>query len=713
MSKEESGVKIMPGWTKRSIAIAAACYLFLIIWTYIIVNMNNLNVYAAGFWWGNWFAHLQRYIQEFSWMFIFAMFLAILGFSKKFRLTRHELLCVCSTVAIFGVMFMPGSITMITYQSHYGMAGWGEPWVTYYTAANPIPDAHPLYGPLGPAAEGWWKGGSVPWSDPAIYMPVLWRLLLFVSYFGFMMLLGALLKRLWIDVEEIPYPLAAVTLRMIDMCTWKDNKRPEIFSNKWFFLGLILGFFVSSGFIQSMSRLGVPFFKGLRWEMGGPTDLTVLGLLPWFCFHVDLRWWWLASGYVMPTSILISTIVAVWVMHAIIPSIAVAIGAWPPMPKGTSAFTAYWSLNLGTLEPLTPYWGYQNFTYGAYLAIVIFPVIMYRREIIDLFKGLVGAETRVGDQPLSLRLTWILTIIFGICFLAGFYVLGVDLAFGFILVIIYVTLFALGSARIYGLTGGTFGCVANRGGMLLWLMASIGMGIGSWSPIQGGQVAEQGKSGYLASLQTLQTIAVNDGYQSNNPMPHIMQKMYVAKAQRTRSRDVFLAFFIPAMVSIALIPVVELWWVYEWTGGIDTARYGYARWMDKWWGAVLTIRCYSAMMGEGEQKMTNPGAFITMFLLGFFVVLLLYGIKIKFPRLTLLEPAAVILPQLTGTWMWPAWTIALVAKWITIKFGGVEWYQKNGLAWAIGVFAGTAIVALLLYSTINWAIIWRLYTPPA
>ncbi|MFX0203558.1 MAG: DUF6784 domain-containing protein, partial [Candidatus Hodarchaeota archaeon] len=111
-------------------------------------------------------------------------------------------------------------------------------------------------------------------------------------------------------------------------------------------------------------------------------------------------------------------------------------------------------------------------------------------------------------------------------------------------------------------------------------------------------------------------------------------------------------------------------------------------------------RYYDPVRPEVHWEQSIPFAVAT-----FAIVIGLYVIRARGkPRaLAALHPIGIILAMLGGIWFWLTWIVALALKYLTIRIGGAEAYEKKGLPMATGL-----IVAFCLWYLIQ-CIFWNLH----
>lgn len=667
-----------------------------------IINMGYLYPFSTNVYSGqNW----QQINYVFFWPFIILLITGAIG--KATRLTKQEIVVIVSMIWV--TWFIPNAGTGVKQSLTWNIGArlLALPWFPdrFMNDMNGVYQAWRFWGPDPTKAavfSGALGGGaSVPWGEWAFAMT--YQSLYNIFFFATQIFLVNLFRRQWLDVEELPFPMATAGAQLINQSVEPSGGK-SILKSVYLWVGIIVGFL---GNLPLLLPKLTPAFADPP-EPGIGVELTTLRLLPWVFLNFSVNPELIGAAYLMPTTILFSYL-AFWVVFQLIwGPLMVSLGIWDPMPA-TSWHAYYGSLNrystgtLGTMNWAQYFGGtWVMFTWGAMAGLIIWPMLVYRREVMVVLKGLWGSVPKEIDEnePLKVKQTWIGFIV---CFLATvfIYIWGtgglLSSPFYWIPVILIVV-----------------GLLFQWGGLFMArYMAEVGYGMHPWAGYTQAPPAwnysgwlywaAEGSPWYMGSFTNplaseRRVVAAVRMYYSagyggtTHPLPSAFEAYKIGKETKTRYRDQFIGMMIAIPVAIVLTYIMTLTFAYTW--GINNKWSApYAEWsigyfLFGWmgWGPPALVWCCS------------PFPTYTIFAaiaIGFAIVVLLFQLRARYPR----WPFHPIAFPLVVTGMYPQMflpiIIAFIAKRLTLRFGGSEAYSKYGVPIAIGLIIGFSINAFI------------------
>jgi len=238
--------------------------------------------------------------------------------------------------------------------------------------------------------EGRGGEGRTPWGH--WLRPMAYWLVFIVSFYLAILCMCAILRRQWVDVERLQFPLARVPLEFTEEGA-DGGYLPRIFGNRAFVIG-----FVGATLFRLLRA--VPVFMGAAspWAISVPLRQTLLGTPLENMWFADFELWWMPIGfaYLVPADVSLS----IWFFYLF---------------GRLELVTCYWfgsSLGRGTWSPLMRW---QQC--GAYIVFVLGMLFMARRHLAAVFAKAVGRGRDVDDsrEPVRYRLAfWGFVVGFGL-----------------------------------------------------------------------------------------------------------------------------------------------------------------------------------------------------------------------------------------------------------------------------------------------------------
>jgi len=352
-------------------------------------------------------------VQSIAFNAVFCLFVLILlnmmlrHFLPRIALTKPELLmiytmmCMGSTVGGHGFMQL-----LIPMMGHV------------YWFATPENDWANLIWPYIPSWMGitdktaltnHYKGGSTFYTFEnfsAWVVPILAWSAFVLAFVLVMLMINILVRRQWVEIEKLTYPIIQLPLRMI-------NEPSSLFRNKLFWVG----FAIAAGLdILNQLNFMYPNVPGVNLKMH---DLQrYFTERPWNgigWFPISFYPWVIGLGFLIPLDLLFSC----WFFYLFWKAQRVMIFAFGLSSRGGA------------------YAGYQSMieqSAGAYIGLFFIALWASHRHIIRIFKYLLGlARIDQSNEPMPYRIASLILVL-SFLFLVGFSAtagMSVWLAFAF------------------------------------------------------------------------------------------------------------------------------------------------------------------------------------------------------------------------------------------------------------------------------------------
>jgi len=651
----------------------------------------------------------------FLWPFILSAVAAILR-SRNFLNSWELAIVVCMLWVTWLIPSWFGALSLFCGPAS-GMAVGDERWIE---AVRPV---NVIYGPSFDDLTLWkglFIGGSpVPWNEwfGFIIFNTIWVI---VSMYGFMALIANLLRKQWIEIEALPFPNALPLIYMIKSSCGEENK-PKLF-NKW----LCLGFLIT---VIQLSPLWLPgldpaVFPVTVTDVLGP-DLSPLGLVPYFIpmvFNFEIHW--ISMGLFIPVRMLLSFVISWFIAFWILPIVWTTIGVWDVYKGGLKWNEWVWTPGgWGAWGPVSSRWAedfgaiYGLPGLGIMLAVLIIPLFKFRGTIkivlSSIWKKYPDFEK---DEPISLRLTWLLLIVMFVIWLiltvwAGGPVLAkavvpFTIFYGFLNLIL---IGGISIARAYADYGRCL-CPYNDG-MIIWTNHVWGHWYltETWSPWYGGD----DPVAYTRAL-IFGPWEEPYGYSSNSHLGpsmgiySLLESYKVAHEVGVHPKYIFKAYWIAIPISVILTFVFALQFSYMFGLQAKAAHFNITGWpavgTSSWpvTGAYSEVNKYAI-----PQAWKGPtiGSIISL-MVGFIIGVVLYYLSIKYPSWPINPVSmAIALAYSSPHWFTPL-LMAFIIKYLVIHIGGLKLFEEKVQPFAVGSLVAAGFLYLLTgYATAYRAIV--------
>jgi len=543
--------------------------------------------------------------------------------------------------------------------------------------------ASPLFGPkdielLAPIETG---GGVVPWSE--WMLPIAWWLVFYMSFFGILLFIGALVRRLWVDIESLPFPLVAPVSTIINEVSGdRPSDTPSMFKSQYLWLGFIIAFviFIAQG-ARNLFPGAPPFTPAV--------DLTPLAIATGvyeFAFNPLA----LGIGTFLPDAVLLTTSISYILLFMILPAVLwVPIGWLQPLPPGRNCWWT-WNRFIGKFEfyEATPLrGGYMSFAWGAIIGLGLYPLITNWRYFREITLGLLGKKISGEEsEALPYRLAWLGLIVSCLVYLGALAAVNVPVHFG-ILQLIIVIPFWVGLMRYNAEAGFGLNLI---GGWSEWSSIPYQFFI-PWTGMD--KMPEVAAPWMATTFMHTNTCWGGGGNMYTNAFS--LDGYKLASTNRAKNRDMFIMQCIAVVLSLIIGIPFMLWMHY--TFGTTPSRVGH----------MNNLAWYFSYRPVVEGVLHNPvwtpnASMIGNVIFGFLFVFILYYLRRYVGGIFNYASAAGILVTLNaGLNLWLSFLIIFIARFALNKIGGVPLQRRILIPFGSGIF-----LAGCLWMPLNLGLNW-------
>jgi len=518
-------------------------------------------------------------------------------------------------------------------------------------------------------------GVPIPWGA---WMPSIITSWIAQVLFGwFFIATASIFRRLWIDVEKVPFPHAMAAHELLRRIPGEE--KPRVLSLKSPF---IIGIFLGIIFLFPILMGGLfPWFPDIySWRVNTcgpgwyavPGDSPLAAIVGFSSFMKNPLA--TAIAYLAPLSISFNA----WFWHLIfmvLMQIAYAMGYYTGIETKGGCGRAWCSPN-GTLDP--PY-NFQIISYGGGLmALTFVHMILNRRYLAETVKAAMGrldAERMheiEKDEAMSYRLAYILFIAWFVLLVVFFMIAGLGLAAAILMPITYFVIW-MANTRLYGLAGvqaqgGNHGNVFYR--LLLWPKAP--------DPV----TQEFVQASYWSKRGIDGTECMGSGVIFSSFASYRM-----ASLTGVNAKGIFKVMMISVLIAPLVITTVFLWMCYI---------YGATKFYV---GSVVMGISQFYGYSNPDSWLVSPGKepVLPYVLLGIVIVGALSFLHSRFVWFPF-EPVGFIIGTSWISVLWGYWgpfLIAWILKTLTMRLGGSRAYEQYGAPIAAGFVLGYMVTVLV------------------
>jgi hypothetical protein len=502
------------------------------------------------------------------------------------------------------------------------------------------------------------------WLGPIVYW-TLW----FIVWSTWSYMLAFMLRKQMIEVEQLPFTMVLPTAYLI---VWSNEPKDSIWNifnfksttSKVFWVAVLLGFLTT---ISDVLRYFIPAVPPSTEFTTFPIDLTpsTRSILPGASLTGFLIFPRVAVFALLPNDVLLSGVIAWFIMSVVYPYIGVMTGILPYTP-GVESDPWYYGQNVGPMRYI-----YATNT-GLTVGIALWALYVSRSHIKRIFMSLFRSskEADSTEQGVSYRLVSATFIGLTILFLAFFIISGVPVVIALLMLTAY---FLLEVGNTYSM--GQYPWFTDDN----WLIAPLGFYTGTTLGLWGTGIpnpsVEAARTMAFAGFLDIRYIS----YQG-----HEMVGGYkIADMTKTRAKDILIIMIVSAVVGAITANFISVWWVH---------RFGLKN---------LSVNIPFGGLNNSYTGSSFPitfDIFLSHTLGGALIAILIYVLRMKFVWF-FLNPIGITLALYSPTWYaFPNLLIALLVRWLVFKIGGSKLWEEKALPFLIGWTAGYS----LNYAIVMW-----------
>jgi len=554
--------------------------------------------------------------------------------------------------------------------------------------------------------------------DLELWGPSLWYFLLtWICIALNMIFLSLLLRHLYVDIENMSFPLTEMHIPLINL-TQSEDKIPMIFTKyaaKWFWIPFALEFMrnlphiylvalPTPVYILPPTFIGPPFHGYplvLDW------DYTPLAILPWIPLRVILYPGYVAFGYILPLDVLVGYWVGSLLFNLLPVALFVALSLLPPFTSGYGSWPAWRAMfGITSAGNAVANWG-ASVALGGVLACALYPLWIHRSIVKRIFKAIITQDPALDSKsPIKHKWAWIGFLITALCLLASMTISEVPLilAIPFLIAAYFVI---VGATRIIGEAGGYQGSSPLGGAAAknVWALSLIG---GWLAYLYFGSLRVESRemtAVYHWMIRDHETVILHGWMILWCAI--MLLGFSLARKTNTRIKDVFIAILMATILGVITTTIMGFLWVnmLNFTTGYTGPGWGilgdptYVR------DNALSTRYLGQLNEYGLTVNQMPS--VAAFIYGFAGLMLIYILRARFPAL-LISPAGVALAMTVTVsdhcvQAWVPLALALILKYLTLRILGHKWYEEKGRLIAAGIFAawGLTLVIRIWLATLH------------
>jgi len=513
-------------------------------------------------------------------------------------------------------------------------------------------------------------GGSIEWGAWAV--PVVWWWAVnFIPGMLFLSL-GAVLRRQWIDVEQVPFPQTLIVRELV------ENVLPvagEAFARrKWFLIGLLIGL----AFQIPITFTGIfPWFPDIygvkvntcphvtRYFVSGDTFATIPGMM-----MINYNPAVVAIAYQAPMAVLFSTwFFALFYMVAV--QIAYVMGSYTGITD-IGGCGRYWCHPSPSTDPPLKFMAIAG---GGLFALTIMNLVLNWRYLSDTLRAAMGRST-LGEveknEAMSYRTAY--ALLFGsFIFMVVFWMAASLSLLDALILPISAFLILFGQTRMYGLAG-TYWRSSDKGLMLARIahptpdtpVTTQQYILYKWSTAPGCDTPQCGWGGLA--------FASFAGYK-------------MGKLSGVHPRNTFIAILIAMVVA----PLFSFLGFLTLTHAIGGSRIGV--WKNWYEGIGERFENYPSWW----TSLPAQDPWIPYMLLGMVWIAALSFLHARFVWFPL-EPIGWLIGTTAASalfGLWAPFLVAWVIKLLTFRLGGAKLFENKGVPISSGAVTGCVIGMLI------------------
>jgi len=627
----------------------------------------------------------------FFWPLVFSVIVALLT-KAGVRVKKRDLVII--TTMVYTTWMVPtfwGVTSPLMYLGVARQSSAYQRWTLTYGALT-----NQFWGP-DPFKEEYWEGylyggKPVPWD--AWGLAVAHFIIYSILYYFMMIFTVTLVRRLWLSVESLPFPLATGTISLINMSGASDGEevKPTVLSNVYLWAGTLVG-------ILGLAPYWIPLFTGGElpptWDgAGSALNINLMPylytILPYAPASFDFHAWMIGACFLIPSNMQLTYIVFEIIVEWIWAPIMVYIGVWDP-PQATTERVSIRSQTGAIGEAWSTYFG-GNLTYfaiGAMFTAIFMPMFIHRGEVVRQIKAIFKRDKELeANEALPYRylLAGYIVCIIGLAIL--FYITSAGYAnilWSIISLILVSTLYmSLISGRVTAEMG-AITTVTQEGLNHNWVQHT------RWA-----WIIVPNSPFYIADLQqrylAIRTDLAYSYFNMGNPSGPTLEAYKIGEANHVHPRSILKGILIAMPISIIVTYITYLTLIYNFGFVKTLTKFNYMGWLSNYPQRAVTYGCREVADWHCAEAPTwTSGVAI---LIGGIVAVICQVLRTIYPWFPL-HPIGFSLFFFQLPNIFFPMIIAYIARRVIITIGGLEMYEKRALPFAVGLVASLGIMVVI------------------
>jgi len=674
---------------------------------------------------GSWHTFSKGWVNQiYAFGFSTLTMLAVHGLNRIKRIfSRQEM-------TILLIMVLTSTLMFGQCGPHYAPVNWFLFGVGVGTSERTL-DVEKIFNNVPPilaagADPDYWKSVNAQVWAPTNWSYILpgatWISLFFISLSFMCIFLALLLRKIYMDAEALSFPIGSTLVELSFLHGEREEKKP-IYKNKLFIAGFLFQFLwlalvnypidIMPLIDPTLRPASARAMAEALGHVGGifvfpEQDYVQYNLFGTYAvpFYIFLHPWAIGWGVTLSMDVLIGFFLSWLIAWLILPIILTPMGGFAPLLTSgrnvrhvvqSSVSTQYTAL-------------YHYVALGQFIGLALIPLIRNRKAVAPILKGIFTeppTETD-PDRPIPYRYLWIGLAISVIVVLATAYIASIPLL-PMILLGLLILLIFIGGWRLVAETGGLFGNFLYRPRCdysipaltITAVMIPIVYIVFPYlyNALNTENVMFAQFFGFDRAFLGIAIVMMFVGVCA-------LESQKISRITKTRAKDALMA------VLIAVITTVIVWCfgsyilihilpncrvTVDYTGGVSYA----ARDIESTISNLERVHVRDTDVREGITFLTNsPLEVLWRATLGFVIMLAIFLIRDRYAWFRI-SAAGVLFGFVLGYRLWSAFTVAMVLKYLAVKFGGIEVYQEKLYPLALGMF-----YAVTIYTVPHMILFW-------
>lgn len=514
--------------------------------------------------------------------------------------------------------------------------------------------------------------GGVP-TDWIAWGPIVFVIsLVYITFYFFGSSIIMIFRRLWLDVERIPFPLTLAGYELLKVVQAKGEK--SYGGRRPFVIGVLLGFIFMVPIFMARTFSWFPDIYGWRspdvipcWAWSVPASSSIGGIIGLAHVSIDP----IASSIFFLAPLNITFNVWFWTLVTfILEQVAFSMGYYTGVPSMGGSARLCCPSGAATTAPF--YWPLIA-AFGGFVSLTTMYILLHRRYVIETMRLAFYKRNPEleKNEAMNYRSMYGILILSAIMCIVSLMIMGIGFASAFLLMLFDCATTWFAMTMIFGMTS------FSSPDLRIWAAGYLRF---VWpNPSLAPANLDYEMSTFWAQMGPNEpTFAFGDGYFIT------AQSLKMASLTGTSNRNTFLVATVSFLVSIPIF----------WASSVWTANLYGSRVLELGFCALGDM-CESNPVAQASRP--NIFIYITYGTAGFLWTALLSYLHARFMWFPF-EPIGFIIANSFGgqyQGVWSACLVAWIAKTIVFRVGGSALYEKIALPIVGGFITGVVLASTI------------------